>query len=219
MTGGLAARTAKLIAGAGLVAMVGIGWWWQSERPADGPIVVISIDTLRADRLPAYGYTLTQTPVLDRLASDGVLFEHAYSHAPLTLPAHTSILSGRLPFEHGVRDNIGFTVKPDEVLLAQLLRDHGYATAAFVSSYVLRHQVGLDRGFDVYDDALPKASPDRPLGMVQRPGRQTVDAAVAWRPWSDSVRLPVVSVVGRQCVRRCAGAWDVCMGLEWCALV
>ena len=163
-----------------IVSAGAAGWWWQSRPVPDGPIILISIDTLRADRLPAYGYTAIRTPAIDALAADGVLFEHAYTHSPQTLPAHTSIFSGRLPFAHGVRDNIGFTVKDDEALLAQRLRDRGYATGAFVSSYVLRSAVGLARGFDVYDDALQKAAPSRPLGQVQRPGAQTVDAAIAW---------------------------------------
>lgn len=173
-------RTTLVTASAVVVAALAGGWWWQSRPAPDGPIVLISIDTLRADRLPAYGYAAIRTPAIDALAADGVLFEHAYTHSPQTLPAHTSIFSGRLPFAHGVRDNIGFTVKDDEALLAQRLRDRGYATGAFVSSYVLRSSVGLARGFDVYDDALPKAAPNRPLAQVQRPGAQTVDAAIAW---------------------------------------
>lgn len=171
-----------------MLVVLGGGGWLLWSRPTPGPIVIISIDTLRADRLPAYGYAQTKTPTIDALANDGVLFEHAYSHAPQTLPAHVSILSGRLPFEHGVRDNIGFTVSDSEVLLPQVLREQGYATAAFVSSYVLRRQVGLNRGFDVYDDALPKSSPNQSLAMVQRPGRQTVDAATAWIARQESER-------------------------------
>jgi arylsulfatase A-like enzyme len=173
-------RVTLAAASALAVAAVAGGWWWQSRPAADGPIILISIDTLRADRLPAYGYAAIRTPAIDALAAGGVLFERAYTHSPQTLPAHTSIFSGRLPFASGVRDNIGFTVKDDEVLLAQRLRDRGYATGAFVSSYVLRSAVGLARGFDVYDDALEKAAPSRPLGQVQRPGAQTVDAAIAW---------------------------------------
>src|SRR5436190_18294970 len=95
---------------------------------ADGPIVLISIDTLRADHLPAYGYTRVKTPAIDALAADGAVFERAYSHAPQTLPAHSSILSGQLPFETGVRDNVGFTVKTDERLLPQMLRERGFTT-------------------------------------------------------------------------------------------
>ena len=160
-----------------------LGWLWRGRAtPAagEGPIILISIDTLRADRLPAYGYTGTRTPSIDRLVRDGVLFENAYSHSPQTLPAHTSILTGKLPFEHGVRDNIGFSVKTGEHTLQQALRDRGYATGAFVSAHVLRRQVGLDQGFEHYDDELPPASPDKPLGQVQRAGMDTLRATVQW---------------------------------------
>jgi arylsulfatase A-like enzyme len=173
-------RATLLFTAAALIAVAAGAWWWRRPQVPDGPVILISIDTLRADRLPAYGYTKTRTPTIDALAASAVLFEHAYTHSPQTLPAHTSLLSGRLPFEHGVRDNIGYAVKDDEVLLPQILRGHGFATAAFVSSYVLRRQVGPHQGFDIYDDALPKAGPGRPLGDMQRPGAQTVDAASAW---------------------------------------
>src|SRR5438132_1368648 len=85
-----------------------------SHSPANGPVILISIDTLRADHLPAYGYTKVRTPNIDALAAAGTLFERAYSHAPQTLPAHATILSGQLPFETGVRDNVRFTVKPGQ---------------------------------------------------------------------------------------------------------
>jgi tetratricopeptide (TPR) repeat protein len=153
---------------------------WANTHTAGGPVIVVSIDTLRADRLPAYGYTQGVTPTIDQLARDGVLFENAYAHSPQTLPSHTSILTGRLPFAHGVRDNVGFVVPDGTVTLAHRLKTAGYATGAFVSSFVLRRQVGLDRGFDTYDDQLPAAGPDRPLGMVQRAGTDTATAAVAW---------------------------------------
>src|SRR5207253_4337123 len=94
---------------------------------------------------------ILKTPAIDTLAADGTLFERAYSHAPQTLPAHASILTGRLPFETGVRDNVGFVVKPGERLLPQMLRDRGYATAAVVSSYVLRRETGIDQGFEFFD--------------------------------------------------------------------
>ncbi|MDQ3170764.1 MAG: sulfatase-like hydrolase/transferase [Acidobacteriota bacterium] len=145
-----------------------------------GPIILISIDTLRADRLPAYGYTAIKTPAIDRFAADSVLFERAWSHSPQTLPAHTSILTGRLPFEHGVRDNIGFTVKDGEPMLQQALRDRGYATGGFVSSYVLRKQIGLAQGFNVYDDQMPAAAGDRTLGQMQRNGSETLAATERW---------------------------------------
>lgn len=167
-----------------LATLAGVATWAWRDRgatpAAGGPIILISIDTLRADRLPAYGYTKIATPNIDRLAAEGALFERAWSHSPQTLPAHTSILTGRLPFEHGVRDNVGFSVKDGETTLPGTLRDSGYATGGFVSSYVLRRQVGIAQGFDVYDDQMPPASPDRPLGMVQRPGLDTVAAAERW---------------------------------------
>src|SRR5919202_5752995 len=119
------------------LAAVG-GWRYaRASAPLSGPIIVVSIDTLRADHLPAYGYAHVKTPAIDALAADGVVFERAYSHAPQTLPAHAALLSGRLPFETGVRDNIGFAVKPGERLLPQMLRDRGFATGGVVSAYVL----------------------------------------------------------------------------------
>lgn len=167
------------------VILAGLALWTVRRPiavgpPVDGPIVLISIDTLRADRLPAYGYDRIRTPNIDRLVADGVLFEQAYSHSPQTLPAHASMLSGRLPFEHGVRDNIGFSVATGERLLQHALDDAGFATGGFVSSYVLRSQTGIGQGFDVYDDRLPAVSPELPLGEVQRQGERTVAAALEW---------------------------------------
>ena len=182
-----------------LLAVAALGFFaWMSlgrtrfapEAPtASGPIVFISIDTLRADRLPAYGYAKVRTPHIDRLAADGVVFENAYAHSPQTLPSHTSILSGQLPFEHGVRDNVGFNVKQGQRFLQHALKDAGYATGAFVSAYVLREQTGFNQGFDTFDDDLPAASPEQPLGQVQRGGDQTMAAAIRWmdaRPAGDT---------------------------------
>lgn len=175
-----------------IIAVAVAAWRWQSSlsiAAADGPIVFISIDTLRADRLPAYGSTRIKTPNIDSLAAEGVLFEQAYAHSPQTLPSHTSILSGQLPFEHGVRDNIGFTVKAGQRFLQHALREQGYATAAFVSSYVLRRQTGIAQGFETFDDDLPAASAATPLGQVQRPGDQTVAAAGRWIDAQTSARF------------------------------
>jgi choline-sulfatase len=179
----------QALIGAAILAL-GAGVWWYAAGPrptrdrarqsADGPIVFISIDTLRADRLPAYGSTGAKTPNIDSLVADAVLFENAYAHAPQTLPSHVSILSGELPFEHGVRDNIGFSVKSGQRFLQHTLKDAGYATAAFVSSYVLRRQTGFNQGFDTFDDDLPPASPEEPLAQVQRGGERTVAAAITW---------------------------------------
>ena len=163
-----------LVAGAAAVA-------WPYFRPAPpGAVVLISIDTLRADHLPVYGYTKGRTPVLDALAKESVVFDRAYSHAPQTLPAHTSMLTGLLPFEHGVRDNLGFTLAADKTTLAERFHQAGYKTAGFISAYVLRPETGISRGFDVYNADLPAAASDLSLGQVQRPGEQTLTAAEGW---------------------------------------
>src|SRR5438128_8754415 len=120
------------------------GWRYaRASAPLNGPIIVISIDTLRADHLPPYGYRKLKTPAIEALAADGVVFERAYSHTPQTLPAHVSLLSGRLPFESGVRDNVGFMVKNGVRLLPQMLRDRGFTTGGVVSAYVLRKETGI----------------------------------------------------------------------------
>jgi arylsulfatase A-like enzyme/Flp pilus assembly protein TadD len=152
----------------------------RAPSPADGPIVLISIDTLRADHLPVYGYHGVRTPNIDALAGESTVFERAYSHTPQTLPAHTSILSGELPFAHGVRDNIGFTVKKGQWFLQRALHDKGWPTGAFVSAYVLRKATGIDQGFDTYDSELPAASPELSIGQVQRDGSDTLAAAERW---------------------------------------
>lgn len=172
-----------------MVAAV-VGWRRAgSGSSAAEPIVLISIDTLRADHVGAYGYRKVPTPNIDALASDGVLFERAYSHVPLTLPAHTSILSGRLPSETGVRDNIGFIVKPGERMLPQILRDHGFATAGAVSAYVLRKETGISQGFDFYDSNLPMAAQGTGLGDVQRDGAETLKVADTWLDSQTSSRF------------------------------
>jgi len=165
--------------GTGLAA-VG-GWRYaRASAPISGPIIVISVDTLRADHLPAYGYTKVKTPAIDALAADGVVFERAYSHAPQTLPAHASMLSGRLPFETGVRDNAGFTVKNGERLLPQMLRERGFTTGGVVSAYVLRKETGISQGFDFFDGEMPPGSPELSIGQVQRGGGESEQIAEHW---------------------------------------
>ena len=100
-------------------------------------IVLITIDTLRADRIGAYGDTLAKTPNLDKLAQEGWLFTESHAVTPLTLPSHTSILTGLLPKEHGIRDNAGFSLDEKHVTIAEALSDSGYSTGAFVSAFVL----------------------------------------------------------------------------------
>ena len=165
--------------GTGLAAFG--GWRYaRASAPVSGPIVVISIDTLRADHLPVYGYRKVRTPAIDALARDGVVFERAYSHSSQTLPAHASLLSGRLPFETGVRDNLGFVVKAGERLLPQMLRDRGYATGGIVSAYVLRRETGISQGFDFFDGEMPSGSPERLVGRVKRDGAESEVIAEHW---------------------------------------
>jgi len=148
---------------------------------AGTPVFLISIDTLRSDRLPMYGYGKVETPHLDAIRNDGILYEHAYSHAPLTLPSHSSLLTGLLPSEHGMRDNIGFQLRDDVPTITQALKAKGYATGAAVSAFVLRREAGLDRGFDLYDDAV-EALPDkaRLISNIQRDGTATATVAKEW---------------------------------------
>ncbi len=143
------------------------------------PIVLISIDTLRSDRLPAYGYTGVETPAIDGLVRDGMRFERAFSHYPLTLPSHMSLFTGLLPAEHGVRDNVGYRLGDDVPTLASHLRAAGYLTGGAISAYVLRGDSGIGNGFSWYEDALGLRA-GAALGGSQRPGAETVRRAAGW---------------------------------------
>ncbi|HSF18891.1 MAG TPA: sulfatase-like hydrolase/transferase [Vicinamibacteria bacterium] len=141
-------------------------------------VVLVTVDTLRADKLGAYGGDVA-TPHIDRVASAGVLFENTATVAPLTLPAHASILTGTYPMSHGVRDNGGYYLPSECVTLAEVLRDEGYATGAFVSAFVLDSRWGLDQGFQhYYDDFDFSQFEDVSLGSVQRPGNVVLDEAL-----------------------------------------
>ena len=133
-------------------------------------MVLISIDTLRADRLALYGYRYGRTPSIDALGQDGLVFDDVSSHAPLTLPAHASMFTGLLPPRHEVRDNIGFRLRESHRTLAERFRAAGFATGGAVSSYVLRSQTGISRGFEMYDDALVVSAGAESLGDLQREG-------------------------------------------------
>jgi len=152
------------------------------ETPAGAPdrVVLVTIDTLRADHVGAYGNPKALTPTLDGLARDGVRFTTAISPAPLTLPSHTTILSGLEPPAHGVRHNSGFRIPAEVPLLAERMKAAGYPTAAFVGAYVLDHRAGLDRGFDVYDDHVGLQLASSMFSSAERPADQVVDAALAW---------------------------------------
>jgi tetratricopeptide (TPR) repeat protein len=141
-------------------------------------VVLISIDTCRADVLGCYGAVPSATPNLDRLAAEGTVFLNAISPVPITLPAHASLMTGLTPRRHGVHSNLGHLVHPDLATLAEELAARGFSTAGFVSSIVLDQRFGLDQGFTVYDDRLA----DRPHGVfgAERPGRETVALALRW---------------------------------------
>ena len=146
----------------------------------NAPVILISIDTLRADHLPAYGYRGVETPNIDRLRDDSILFTHAYSHVPLTLPSHVSILTGELPPDNGVRNNIGFTFDPSKhPTIPSLLKARGYATGAAVSAYVLRGNSGLAGAFDFYDDNIAVKAGEV-VGRLQRPGGESEAIAEQW---------------------------------------
>ena len=144
------------------------------------PVILISIDTLRSDHLPAYGYKAVDTPNIDALRADSILFQRAWSHVPLTLPSHASMLTGMLPADTGVRDNVGFRLSESIPTLQELLKKNGYATGGAVSAFVLRHETGIGRGFDFFDDEVEPLGTDKTIGRVQRDGRETVHALQKW---------------------------------------
>lgn len=145
----------------------------------DGPIVIISVDTLRADRLPAYGAQGIETPNLDALASDSIVFSSAWSQVPLTLPSHASMFTGRLPAAINVRNNLGYSLDPSIPSIPAILSSSGWKTGAAVSSWVLRRETGFGAIFDHYDDRM-ESSDASSVGQIQRSGPATVDAAVSW---------------------------------------
>src|SRR5262245_26376924 len=149
----------------------------RSERPN---VLVITVDTLRADHLGCYGYGVAHTPAIDALAREGVRCTDVATSAPITLPAHCSIMTGIYPPVHGVRDNGNFALGPEAVTLAERLAAAGYRTGAFVSAAVLARRYGLDQGFATYDDDL--WSEDEPaLFMIRdRPANRTADRVLAW---------------------------------------
>jgi arylsulfatase A-like enzyme/Tfp pilus assembly protein PilF len=144
-------------------------------------VILITIDTVRADHVGCYGATQVQTPTTDALAHDGILFEHAISQVPLTWPSHAVILTGTYPFQNGVQDFTGQPLAPQFRSVAQAFKWHGYATGAVVSAFVLDRSWGLARGFDFYDDAFsPEEFQKRDLGLVDRKAGESVTHAIDW---------------------------------------
>lgn len=153
----------------------------QSRGGGAPNIILITVDTLRADRLGCYGSKTVATPAMDGLARDGVLFERALAQVPLTFPSHAAIFTGTYPAYTGVQDFTSPPLGPEFRTLAQSLKANGYATGAVVSSFVLDRSWGVARGFDFYDDAFSGTSfLEKDLALVERPAKQSVDNAIAW---------------------------------------
>ena len=165
-----------------LVAACSRGRGPAPEAPvfAGAPVVVISVDTLRSDHLPFYGYGGVETPALSDLRQDSVLFERAWSPVPLTLPAHVSLFTGQPPAVHGVHDNLGYRLGADLPTLAERLRAAGYRTGAAVSAFVLGKGSGIDRGFDYYEDGIQPSTTQSSPSLIQRPGGETAALLSGW---------------------------------------
>ncbi len=149
--------------------------------PEGWSVVLITIDTLRADRLGCYGYADIETPHLDRLATEGILFENALTTVPFTLPAHSSIMTGVYPPVHGVRENVGYALDERLPTLAEDLSAAGRRTGGFISAFVLDGRWGIDRGFDrYYDEFKVQDMGMLNMGSVQRSGTETIEQAEAW---------------------------------------
>jgi arylsulfatase A-like enzyme/Tfp pilus assembly protein PilF len=173
----------KLLAAlAALVTLAGCSWIggrsFAVAANADRNVLLVTIDTLRADALGSYGGR-GSTPILDRLAAHGARFTFAHAHAVVTLVSHASILTGRYPYEHGIRDNTGYRLGPAEATAATRLKAQGFSTGAFVGGFPLDHRFGLTAGFDLYDDRMTtSASPDG--GERERPADAVVKSALDW---------------------------------------
>ena len=180
------------------MAVVGVaafaGWIWQGRsahragfvRTADQNVLIVTIDTLRGDALGSYGGRAA-TPNLDALARNGIRFTFAHAHAVVTLPSHASILTGRYPFEHGVRDNAGFRLGEPAVTIAEAASDKGFATGAFVGAFPLERQFGLAQGFDIYDDLSGREASQVDFAFAERRAEEVVSTA---RQWIDAQRKP-----------------------------
>jgi arylsulfatase A-like enzyme/Flp pilus assembly protein TadD len=172
-----------------MTAVAGSIWVWRERRFPDtqplaagallgANLLLVTIDTLRADHVGAYGGTQGATPTLDGLAHEGLRFDVVYAHVPLTLPSHTTIMTGTNPYINGVRDNGSFRFDGKRPTLASVLKAAGYRTAAFVGSFVLDARFGLNAGFDLYDDRM-RGSGSNPE-VVQRTAEQVLEPAADW---------------------------------------
>jgi len=160
----------------GVLTAAGLGLVAQSSPPS---VVLITLDTVRADRIGAYGYTKGATPTLDRLAREGVRFADATSQAPLTGPAHAALLTGQYPARLGVRDNATTPIPAGTRTIAQAFKEKGYRTGGFVGAFILGSEYGFGQGFDVFDASFARYSAGNKL-QAQRRGGEVVDEAIKW---------------------------------------
>jgi arylsulfatase A-like enzyme/tetratricopeptide (TPR) repeat protein len=177
-----------------IFALIGVaaGTWAFLLRPTKNSIVrndklnvlLITLDTTRADRLGCYGYPKAKTPNLDALAHNGIRFANAYAPAPLTLPSHCSIMTGMYPQAHQVHNNGSYTLAPDKLTLAKILKDKGFQTAAFVASFSVDSRFGLDQGFDLYDDNFQESTPFKALNAE----RKAEQVYAVFSPWFDKLQ-------------------------------
>jgi arylsulfatase A-like enzyme/Tfp pilus assembly protein PilF len=151
------------------------------EKP---DVILITIDTLRADSVGYSGNARVKTPFLDHLAAESVIFTNAHAHNVITLPSHVNILTGLYPYQHGVRDNAGFKLDPKYETLGVMLRRAGYTTGAFIGAYPLDARYGLNAGFDVYDDNYGKGAASLDFTSQERPASAVLHAATKW--WNDN---------------------------------
>ena len=149
-----------------------------SGTPRPRNLLLITLDTMRADRLPSYGFSGVDTPALDRIAAEGAVFEQAFASVPLTLPSHASLFTGLYPHRLNLRDNVATPLAPEFTTMAEALRDRGLMTGAFVASGVLGPSRGLDQGFVVYNDAVAAGCSSAP--RARRPANEVVDEALKW---------------------------------------
>ena len=158
--------------------------------PAPRPnVLLVTFDTTRADRIGCYGDELARTPTVDALAAEGVLFEEALTSVPITLPSHSTLMTGKVPFAHGVRDNGLFVLGDEQHTLAEILRENGYRTAAAIASFPLLGRFGIGQGFELYDDHVTaeyedlygdRVFPKSRLYMDERPAAQVNEAVLPW---------------------------------------
>jgi arylsulfatase A-like enzyme/Flp pilus assembly protein TadD len=163
--------------GTAVVLIAALSW---SLRETRLNVILITLDTTRADRLGAYGYQNGSTAGFDRYAQNGVLFERAYAPVPMTLPSHATMLTGLYPLEHGLRINGGVRLADDIPLLPKILKQRGYDTGGFIAAVVLNSKHGLSRGFDKYDDDLSKSAGNSNSLEPRRHGNDVVDSALSW---------------------------------------